>query len=218
MRRGFLTAAMALLWALSVGPALAVSFTEGVRPQVQGSSVVAPTDANNQRPGFDLTPGSALSFGGPLESIDLHGRIVGASDFFRFTALSDFTVSFIFGGYTQQDGTIVASSGFVDDPAAARRGSISDFSLSLLDGVGNVTSSQVIADLASGITAGNAFLFSGGPGSYSFGIEGQTDAALYDIRIQAASQATTVPLPASLPILLAGLAGLGLAARRGRHG
>ena len=69
---------------------------------------------------------------------------------------------------------------------------------------------------------GTSLIFSGlAGGLYTFGVNSgaatPNGVALYDIRISTVSASppvSSVPLPAGLPLLLAGLAGLGLVARR----
>ena len=190
----------ALAFALmsSVATAATVGFTEGVRDQVAGTTLVTPTDASNSPPGFDLTASGFLGSGiAENRSIDLHGRIVGAIDVFEFTATREFEISFIFGGYDLEAGGTVTESGFVREGNSGSNSSI--FTLTDINTLTSVTTTP--SPLVTDIIAGDPFLFAAGPGSYRISLDGQGQSALYDLRL------TAVPLPAALP-LFAGALGL----------
>lgn len=190
--------ALALSLMSSVAAAATIGFTEGVRPQVAGTTQVAPTDAANSPPGFDLTSSGALGVADDENHIiNLHGRIVGAIDVFEFTATRNFEINFIFGGYDLQNGGSETESGFLREGPGGSNSSI--FTLTDLGTL--ISQTTTPSPLVTDIIAGDSFLFAGGPGTYSLSLDGQGQAALYDLRL------TAVPLPAALP-LFAGALGL----------
>ncbi len=176
--------------------AATLSYTEGKREQVAGTTVISPTDASNAPPGYDL---GTIGFGEANDTIDLYGRIVNAVDVYSFTSNSAFRIDFIFGGYDLASGGTVSESGFV----AENRDNNSDFSLDILaPSTGSVGATNLVTDITSGIS----FIFGGDAGTYQFALDGTGGAARYDIRISA------VPLPAGLPLMGAGLALMGFVA------
>ncbi len=192
-------------WA-SVASAYTIGFTEGARPDVVGTDRVTPRDAGNVPLGFDLTAGS-----GPLtadgtgpDEILIHGRIVGANDYYQFRSDAPFVVEWNFDGY-ETAGGFVPISGFVADDSS---GSTSTLVLDLVDAVGLVIASFAVEDVMTPVTDGDPVLFAAGPGHYSFGFRGETQAALYDLRV------STVPVPPSLGFLMAALAGLAFVRHR----
>ena len=177
--------------------ALMMGFTEGVRDQVAGTTVIVPTDATNTAPGFDV--GSLTSVG---DSISIYGRIVNAADFYTFTSATAFNIDFIFGGLALENGGSTTTSGFVFDTQGDDSDNTSDFSLQL------GMNAAIVAQFVTEVTGGNSLIFSGGPGTYTFSIDGAGGGALYDIKISA------VPIPAALPLLLGGIGLLALFGRR----
>lgn len=176
--------------------ATTVGFSEGVRDQVAGTTVINPVDVPSMG-GFDL--GSLAAVG---DSISIHGRIVNAVDAYTFTSATAFNVEFIFGGVALEAGGMTDSSGFVLDDIGSDANNTSDFSLQLgMD-------AALMQTLTTEITGGESLIFSGGPGTYSFIIDGSGGGALYDVRISA------VPLPAALPLLLGGMGLLGVFGRK----
>ncbi|MEM8796830.1 MAG: VPLPA-CTERM sorting domain-containing protein [Pseudomonadota bacterium] len=190
------------------------NITEGVRDLVFGTEALDGVDATPTPFGFDLTDGGALT---ASESIELYGRIVGSQDVYQFTTDSAFEISFIFDGYFLDAdgveggaaGAFVSESGFVTEGSSINT---STFSLVEIGGDGTTFTDLIFT---STVSSGPSLLFSGGPGTYSFAIDGSTGPddgpALYDIEIAA------VPLPATLPLAIAGFAGLAYVARRRRN-
>lgn len=178
--------------------ATTTGFTEGVRTQVAGTTVITPTDAPSNG-GFDLGDLTAVG-----DVISLHGRIVNAADAYTFSSATAFTVEFIFGGLTLANMTTTDTSGFTFDTQGGPASNTSNFSLD--DGMGTVLVEQFMTE----ITGGPSLIFSAGPGDYTFIIDGipPSGGALYDIQI------TAVPLPAALPLLLGGMGLLGVFGRK----
>ncbi|MEH6405412.1 MAG: hypothetical protein V7750_18720 [Sneathiella sp.] len=198
MRTLFKSAAIALAigFVSMTVQAATISYTEGKREQVAGTTVVSPTDANNAPPGYDL---GTIGFGEANDTIDLYGRIVNAVDVFSFTSNSAFRIDFIFGGFDLENGGSTSESGFI----AENNDNSSDFTLNILaPSIGSVGATTLATDITSGIS----FIFGGDAGTYQFALDGTGGAARYDIRISA------VPLPAGLPLMGAGLALMGFVA------
>ena len=173
------------------------AYTEGVRDQVAGTTLVVPTDSPNSLPGFAL--GDLTSAG---DHIFLHGRIVGAVDNYSFSSATAFTIEFIFGGLQLEGGGSTLTSGFVYDEQGNDNDNTADFMLD--DGINPPLMAQYMTE----VTGGNSLIFSVGPGTYDFIIDGTGGGALYDIKI------TAVPIPAALPLLLGGVGVLGLFGRK----
>ncbi|WP_299471639.1 hypothetical protein [uncultured Roseibium sp.] len=176
--------------------AMSVGYTEGVRNLVAGTSPTIPTDSSSGPPGFDL---GTLGFGATeFSQINIHGRIVGATDFFSFSANSRFRVEFIFGDIALDNGGTI-TGGFVQEGGT---GNSSNFVLDL----SGASQSMVFS---TNITGGNPLIFNGIAGSpYTFSVQNGPNnnpsaAATYDIRL------TAVPIPAALPLLVGGLGLLG---------
>ncbi|QIE57611.1 VPLPA-CTERM sorting domain-containing protein [Pikeienuella piscinae] len=201
-------AAAGVLAISSAASAATTGFTVGVtegggnRDLVDGTTLIA--DAASPNGSKDLgTIGAGDVFG-------LYGRIVSAIDRYKFgfTATSGFEVNFDFDGYYTDGGnTFVANSGLVKESGSAQKGVI----FSLQDANGDELFST--GTLLTNITSGNAFLFGAGAGDYFLVVDGsqgpnRNGAALYDLNISA------VPVPAALPLLLTGIAGLGFMSRR----
>jgi hypothetical protein len=219
--RDFALAVLAIAASCGVASATTVGFTEGSRPLVLGTTdVTPPGDASKKPPGPSL---GTLSVG---NEIDLYGRIVGSVDYFNITATTNFTVSFILTGYTEvkkngkQD--FVADSGFVAD--GKNKSNESEFRLTVATPGGpTFTPVDFITPVtsAAGYTAVTALIFSAGPGTYYFSVDGgakggPSDGARYDLSFAAAPfSAAATPLPASLPIFATGL-GLGAGVLRWR--
>ena len=93
-------------------------------------------------------------------------------------------------------------SGFVFDTIDNDADNTSDFALQL------GMNAPIVRQFMTEVTHGDSFIFSGGPGTYTFSIDGAGGGALYDI------QFTAVPIPAALYLLLGGSGFLGLFGRR----
>jgi hypothetical protein len=200
-------AAAAVAVSAGIAAAATVGYTEGIRPQVAGTTALN-DDATNSAPGFAL---GTVSAGGPVDIIEVYGRIVGNADVYQFVATTAFRIDFIFGGYDLEGGGHVAESGFVADPnVSGNPGNDSRFRLRM------TSPDDVLIDVlefSTPVTGGPSFIFGAGPGEYRFRIDGghpDAGAALYDIRI------SSTPLPAGLPVFITGL-GLGLGLLRWRR-
>lgn len=175
----------------SVASAATVIITEGNRGLVAGSTTYSPIDAPGVEPGYHL---DTIGLNEDVDTIELHGRVVTDTDYFHFTATSSFTVEWIFDGYDLEAGGGSTVSGLVgensqNDPvnftiAKNPNGGVPELSLSLL----------------SNITSGESLLFSGTAGDYILSFGGLENPVLYDVRV------STVPLPAALPLMAAGMA------------
>ncbi|MEM8729377.1 MAG: VPLPA-CTERM sorting domain-containing protein [Pseudomonadota bacterium] len=202
----FIAAALSALFLGSAATAATVSYTEGKRHTVEGSTHITNPDVPSTAPGFitaDLNSG---------DTIDIHGRIVTAVDVYTFTANSAFRIDWIFDGYALEDdnpfddkvrGDDNTISGFVARPATAN-GSVTAIYLNNVASTGN--------DFSTNIISGDSTIFGvQSAGTYTLKIDGlnQYD-ALYDTRI------STMPVPAGAVLLLTGLGALAAVRRRRR--
>ena len=184
------------------GPAHAatIGFTEGARDLVDGTQIL--NDASSDPLGSNL---GVLGFGNSeYRQIDLHGRIVGATDFFSFSATSNFVVEFIFGPISVKNGTKTIDGGFVQE---RNTGNMSEFALNLADTYeGRLFETNILAEADN---MGTSLIFKAMAGTpYTFSIQNgpcndPSGPATYDIRL------TAVPVPAALPLLAGGLGMLG---------
>ena len=120
------TVGAAFLAAVLVGPAhaLTIGYTEGSRDLVDGTQKLG--DASSGPLGSNL---GVLGFGASqYRQIDLHGRIVSATDFFSFSATSNFIVEFIFGPISVNNGARMIDGGFNQEGNKANK---SEFVLDL---------------------------------------------------------------------------------------
>jgi hypothetical protein len=192
--------------ALASGASAAtVGITEGTRDTVDGTSKIAGPDSSPLPGGaYDLDALGSLG----TDDFEIYGRIVDSIDNFAFgfTAMSTFKISWIFGGYTTNNGAnLVTDSGFVKEGGADKTATFS-----LLKDLGGGTFSAVGGpiDYETNVTSGTALIFSAGPGDYVFQIDGSgpnasgSGVGLYDVRVSA------VPLPAAGWLLIAGVGGL----------
>lgn len=198
-----------LLAMVLAGPAhaLTMGYTEGSRDLVDGTQKLG--DASSSPLGSNL---GVLGFGASeYRQIDLHGRIVGATDVFSFSATSNFIVEFIFGPISVKNGTQTVDGGFVQEGNTGNR---SKFVLDLSD-----TSDRRMFQtniLSEADNMGTSLIFKAMAGTpYTFSVQNGPDnnpsgAATYDIRL------TAVPLPAALPLLAGGLGMLGFMGWRRR--
>lgn len=181
-------------------------------------------DANNSAPGFDLNSETGVANFSAGDVLQIHGRIVGATDTFTyaFTSSTAINVGFDFDGYDLDAGGSVAAglSGLVNQQAVLGNEDLSvggkGVTISLFDSSTNTqigttqsfTSNIVSTTDAFGIIFGNV-----SAGSYHLIVDGsggpkKGTPALYDLKVAA------VPLPAPALLLLAGLGGLAVARRR----
>ncbi|WP_434055047.1 MAG: hypothetical protein RDA78_09340 [Roseibium sp.] len=192
----------ALLAVFLGGPAhaLTIGYTEGSRDRVNGTQKLG--DASSNGLGSSL---GVLGFGASeYRQINLHGRIVSATDFFSFSATSNFIVEFIFGPISVKNGTKTIDGGFVQE---GNTGNKSEFVLELMD----MSDSKLLQTniLSEADNMGTSLLFKAVAGTpYTFSIQNgpgnnPSGAATYDIRL------TAVPIPAALPLLAGGLGILG---------
>lgn len=200
--------AAALVAFSGAAQAATVSFTEGNRDQIVGSTVVnaSGVDTPGTPPGFDLGTVSNA------DSIKLYGRVFGKTDFYQFVATDAFSLLWIFDGYSSVGANSVGQnaaageSGFVATPIDGTPNN-AEFTLTNLD-----TAASVSIDFATNVVQGAAENVFGGrfdAGNYSLVIAGEGPAdALYDLQL------TTVPLPAGALLLLTAIGGLGVARRR----
>lgn len=202
--------AAAIVATVLAGPAhaMTIGYTEGSRDLVDGTLKLG--DASSGPLGSNL---GVLGFGASeYRQIDLHGRIVSATDFFAFSATSNFIVEFIFGPISVKNGTETIDGGFVQEGNKANK---SEFVLDL-----SATSDSKAFQtniLSEADNMGTSLIFKAVAGTpYSFSIENGPDnnpsgAATYDIRL------TAVPIPAALPLLAGGLGVLGFVGWRRRR-
>lgn len=224
---GFGIAATVIATAVAASPVV-VTLTEGTgqnRALVEGS--VDLEDAPSGSPGIDLNAfngGNAFDDG---DMVQLHGRIVGATDvfIFEFSSSVDFDIMFDFDGYDLEGGGSVAAgfSGLIDQALVSGKDAGDDpvtngggkkVKFSLLDSMNNEVDSEMFTTNVVSTTEATGDIFMNiAAGSYSLVVDGsvgtQTNKkALYDIKISA------VPLPLPGLLLLGGLGGLALARRR----
>ncbi len=217
---------------VSAGSASATSLTggitEGKRDRVIGTTAL----------GFDATPTpNGLALGGPLVAGDLfgiYGRIVSSQDLFElsFSSASSFEVLFDFDGYGTEDTRkdkvgAVTRDGTQSGLMSVYGGNNNRFSpppgptgkevrFSLIDRATNtvVGSKSYFTNLNSA-SGSSPLIFAAAAGTYTLKIDGEIApnkkaSAFYDLNI------SVVPLPASVLLLLSGLAGLGLLGVRRR--
>lgn len=220
---GFGVVLAGMATAVAASPVV-VTFTEGTgqnRALVEGS--VDLDDAPDGSPGIDLNfynGGAAFDNG---DVVQLHGRIVGATDLFIFTFESsvDFDIMFDFDGYDLEGGGSVAAgySGLIDQKVVNDLSDVTStggkkVKFSLLDSMGGLVDSEEFITNVTSLTTSDSDIFMNiAAGSYSLIVDGsvgtQTNKkALYDLKISA------IPLPLPGLLLLGGLGGLALARRR----
>jgi hypothetical protein len=177
---------------------MVAGWTEGLRDQVAGTSLVPTVDVPTATP-FDL--GTLTNAG---DYITLHGRIVGAVDPYTFTSnVSAFKIEFIFAGVDLEGGGILAPSGFIAETKLPKEAKFS---------TGPATSTSITTD----VDSGNPLIFASTEmGTIDFVIDGlgQKVPALYDIKITGVQP---VPVPAAVWLFGSVLATLGLFRRRAK--
>lgn len=206
--------ALAAIALSGAAQAATMTFTEGNRPQVLGSTIVT-ANGNGANDTIGTPPGFDLGTVGAGDDIKLHGRIINIEDFYQFTSKVKFTVKWIFDGYTTAGGfeplsglIATAGGGTPVDPAPGNQLGSATVTLTNMGGGAPVVSGPFTTNVLAGDEQ-NIFGMRFGPGSYNLDIAGLGPKdALYDIQI------STVPLPAGGLLLLTGLAGLGFARRR----
>lgn len=186
--------AVTLFAGVGIAEAATLKVTEGKRPAVVGSSKIGDVFAPGGADGFDVG-----SIDGNV--VEIYGRVTSAVDLYvyDFVTSGGVFIDFIFGGIETVNGPVDLSGLTGDDGK--------DVLFELLAADDTVLASKLFK---TDITDGDANIFTHfGAGEYSLRISGTTkQEALYDIRISA------VPLPASVLLLLAGVGGLTVAARR----
>ena len=181
---------------------MVASWTEGIRDQVAGTTVV---NFPGNTPTVDVPTMDPLDLGtltNPGDYITLHGRIVGQVDPYTFTSnVSAFKIEFIFGGVQLESGGSLNPTGFI-----AETMSPSDAVFS----IGPATSASISTD----VDTGNPLIFASTEmGTIDFvidGTQGSTGPGLYDIKI------TAVPVPAAVWLFGSVLATLGLFRRHAK--
>ena len=175
---------------------MVASWTEGLRDQVAGTSLVPTVDVPTATP-FDL--GTLTN---PGDYITLHGRIVNVVDPYTFTSNAPaFKIEFIFGGVELEGGGLLKPTGFV---AETKVPSEAKFALS------PGSSKSISTDVISGIPL---IFASNEMGTIDFvidGTQGLSGPGLYDIKI------TAVPVPAAVWLFGSVLATLGLFRRHAK--
>ncbi len=201
--------AAALTLVASLAQAATVTYTEGKRETVLGSTKLGDVKG---------APSRAFDTGSFAEgdTLNIHGRMVGAVDTYAVGTTGKIQISFLFNGFQTAVG-LITTSGFI---GTGRSENTSVFRL-----LSAANPSEVIAErtFTSGISSeaengDSTLIFSAAPGAYLFQIDGsgqgnRRKAALYDVQI---SSLTAVPLPASSLLLLGGLGALGAMRRKAK--
>lgn len=185
------------------------TFVEGDRDDVIGATrVTADGSGADDTLSFDLTAITTTLGGGDI--IDIHGRIIGFADEYKFDTNRNVRVTWIFNGYTTAAG-FVAKSGFVANPFDDTESAPAE--LTVNPGAIGGVDSPFLTNICATCTNDNIKIFSQtfDPGTWTLNIDGLAGGGIdtyYDIRI------TAVPLPAGGLLLLTALGGLGIARRR----
>jgi hypothetical protein len=192
MKNLIIAAATTSLLAMGAAQAATVSFTEGDRPTVPGSTHIG-GDAAQTPPGFDLSQDFGDNSLDNGDTVELYGRIVGALDNYSFTAGDTFS----FG--------LLAPAGIENERGQTPNTLVFTFT--------NQTTMEVFEFTASTNTApGQLGLLSAGQYILEIDMDPDNGTARYDVELSG------VPIPAAAPLFAAGLAGLGIARRRRRQG
>ena len=178
--------ALAFTTAASAAP-MTIGYTEGVRPTVPGT-VNINGDAPNSPSGFDLNRDFDDNSFDAGDQVNLFGRVVGNNDFYQITSTTVFDILLV---------------------GLEREGSPNNIELefTLVD----LSTMSIVSTMSAQVGDDPLALFSSiTSGSYQLLIRrlSQSGAALYDLQF-----VSEVPLPAALPLFLAGIAGLGFAKR-----
>jgi hypothetical protein len=209
MRKFILAVAAIFLVSANAAPALTLDPTPTSTAPLFGYDWIVVESSGNRPKSTGDVGGEGLDVGtiAAGQNVGLAGRIVTASDTWRFTALSPWTMAFVNLDLDDNQGF---DSSNIDSAFGkfAKNGDTTMAKFSLLDGDGNPLSSVNHTANAGGFIAE---LFSGDAGTFSLLIDGmpKSRGATYDIGVSVAA----VPLPGTLPLLAAGIGGL-LALRR----
>lgn len=197
-------------FALTVAAALFAATTAAAGPVF--SPIFVESDGNRPDATGDIPSGDTLDIGviAPEDAVGIAGRIVAATDVWEFTTENTWSISLV---DLDLDDNLGFDSSDIVDPIGnfATNGDPTSAVFSIIDSDMNVvfTSASVIATDPGEL---DGVSFSGEAGSFFLTVSGapRSIGATYDLGIRVAS----VPLPASVLLLLGGMGALTVAGRR----